>query len=540
DGAQLLDAVRASLRLLLAESQIFSALWDWSSLLDLVHQSASALSGKDLDLVNIGFDIRWCAVQILSIALKMSERVTVNFSKDAEKANTTINFTMDVEKALECFLRWEEFCRDVSLEKAGWYLGANVLEMGAYVDRDLVFNQENRLKSFDFRRSNVSLSLTNEIKTLRKNRRHITVRMNFEMVLMVVSQKWPVLLYGPIGPTVLSIHMDEQMDGKTLIGAYVCTERPGEFRWQLGSLTQAISVSDSFRLFATMVTDDVSGESEGKSTLGVLWRRVLISPCTSEYFLLIINKVYPELEAVAKNLIEAYERIRSSHSHQLGASQLFTRFSLRDLLKWCKRIQSLGFLGHSLSAHERKIIYVEELPSGFQIGRITLNWSRNVVHNQTRPFVDIPSSLHVFEKIACSVKHNEPVLLVGETGTGKTALVQNLASRLGQPLTILNLSQQSDVEDLLGGLKSTDPRFICIPLYNEFMELFSKTVNPGILEYLRKHRNDKNWKKILETLQKALQKVLDLTQRERRIAGAGKRKRPLSEEVFQAWERFFY
>ncbi|KAF9602379.1 hypothetical protein IFM89_027086 [Coptis chinensis] len=184
----------------------------------------------------------------------------------------------------------------------------------------------------------------------------------------------------------------------------------------------------------------------------------------------------------------------------------------------------------------------KELPSGFQIGRITLNWSRNVVHNQTRPFVDIPSSLHILEKIACSVKHNEPVLLVGETGTGKTTLVQNLARRLGQPLTVLNLSQQSDVEDLLGGLKPTDPRFICIPLYNEFMELFprtfSKTVNPGILEYLRKHRNDKNWKTILETLQKALQKVLDLTQRERQIAGAGKRKRPLSEEVFQAWERF--
>lgn len=37
---------------------------------------------------------------------------------------------------------------------------------------------------------------------------------------------------------VLSIHMDDQIDGKTLIGSYVCTERPGEFRWQPGSLTQ--------------------------------------------------------------------------------------------------------------------------------------------------------------------------------------------------------------------------------------------------------------------------------------------------------------
>ena len=37
---------------------------------------------------------------------------------------------------------------------------------------------------------------------------------------------------------VLSIHMDDQIDGRTLIGSYVCTEKPGEFRWQPGSLTQ--------------------------------------------------------------------------------------------------------------------------------------------------------------------------------------------------------------------------------------------------------------------------------------------------------------
>ncbi|KAE9591035.1 putative P-loop containing nucleoside triphosphate hydrolase [Lupinus albus] len=34
--------------------------------------------------------------------------------------------------------------------------------------------------------------------------------------------------------------MDDQIDGRTLVGSYVCTERPGEFRWQPGSLTQAV------------------------------------------------------------------------------------------------------------------------------------------------------------------------------------------------------------------------------------------------------------------------------------------------------------
>ena len=36
----------------------------------------------------------------------------------------------------------------------------------------------------------------------------------------------------------MTVHMDDQMDSKTLLGAYVCTTRPGEFVWQPGPLTQ--------------------------------------------------------------------------------------------------------------------------------------------------------------------------------------------------------------------------------------------------------------------------------------------------------------
>ena len=50
-----------------------------------------------------------------------------------------------------------------------------------------------------------------------------------------------------------------------------------------------------------------------------------------------------------------------------------------------------------------------------------------------------------------AVSQNEPVLLVGETGVGKTSSVQYLAEKVGQRLKVINMNQQSDSSDLLGG-----------------------------------------------------------------------------------------
>lgn len=55
------------------------------------------------------------------------------------------------------------------------------------------------------------------------------------------------------------------------------------------------------------------------------------------------------------------------------------------------------------------------------------------------------------ESVACCLSRNEPVLLVGETGTGKTSTLQLLAKYTGNTLIVLNMNQQSDTTDLLGG-----------------------------------------------------------------------------------------
>lgn len=43
-----------------------------------------------------------------------------------------------------------------------------------------------------------------------------------------------------------------------------------------------------------------------------------------------------------------------------------------------------------------------------------------------------------------------PILLLGETGCGKTTIVQKLAASRNQTLRVLNFSKDSDEQDLLG------------------------------------------------------------------------------------------
>ncbi|KAK1575506.1 hypothetical protein Q3G72_006073 [Acer saccharum] len=633
-----LDAVRTSYRLLIIEPEIFSNLWDWSCFLDLAKNFGNFYLSNGAELKKDIVDIRWCGVQILSITLKMSDRAILNFGVKAEEA-------------LSCLLRWEEFCQDTSLEKAGSYIEPS----NCTKSEDVNFNQDNCLQCFGL--NSLALSRSQEIEPSTRRRRletrdnksdsnpfvlTSTVKRSFEVVLLAVSQKWPVLLYGPAGSgksalinklalesgnQVLSIHMDDQIDGKTLIGSYVCTEQPGEFRWQPGSLTQAIlngfwvvfedidkapsdvqsillpllegassfvtghgeeiRVTESFRLFSTISTSklDVSHSTEGGNSLGTLWRRVMIMAPTSEDLRNIVKTWYSNLEFLADRLIETFERVNSYPLHHFAGFQpgnsasvsSFSRFSLRDLLKWCKRIADLDFspMVNSLAASECHYIYqeavdifasfsastenrltmmkelakmwlvpvsmaetlypsnnpvIEQSSSELRIGRVTLPCSEKLdLYDQTSQFVKIRSSLHLLERIASSVRWNESVLLVGETGTGKTTLVQNLAKMLGQRLTVLNLSQQSDVADLLGGFKPMDARFICIPLYKEFEYLFSKTFsimeNNEVFSYLQKVLSERDWKKLL----KGLRKYVDRYQKMGK-----KRKKMLGEE----WENF--
>lgn len=84
-----------------------------------------------------------------------------------------------------------------------------------------------------------------------------TSQQNMRALALAVCQGAPILLEGSTGSgktslidelaaitaytNIIKIHLGDQADAKVLLGTYVCTEIPGEFRWQPGALTQVIT-----------------------------------------------------------------------------------------------------------------------------------------------------------------------------------------------------------------------------------------------------------------------------------------------------------
>ena len=145
------------------------------------------------------------------------------------------------------------------------------------------------------------------------------------------------------------------------------------------------------------------------------------------------------------------------------------------------------------------------------VSSLSLGIDKNVTFSFTRP-----ASL-LLERIAVAVTNHEPVLLVGETGTGKTSTVQYLAHQTKHKLRVINMNQQSDSTDLLGGFKPVEMKTIVAPLRQEFEDLFAATFssskNNKFLKHIMACYISQRWEKLFalmsHTQEKALEKLKD-------------------------------
>ncbi|KAE8442887.1 hypothetical protein EG329_002559 [Mollisiaceae sp. DMI_Dod_QoI] len=300
---------------------------------------------------------------------------------------------------------------------------------------------------------------------------------------------------------------------------------------------ETIKAGIGFKLLATIRTSlSVTGQENPPALhmLGArLWKRVPVQMPTQGEFKDIINGLYPRLFKFLPGIIKVYDRLWVLSQEPRFASRSRTSLgrpiSSRDLLKWCRRLEKVligaGFVTgdelmddtimdemfmeatdcfagslqtedarntvrsviaqemhidpqraeHYFGAHVPKY---EEGEKGLIVGRVRLPKRSSRVtksSKKSRPFANTTHAKRLLQQVGVAVEMAEPVLLVGETGIGKTTVVQQLADSLGYKLTAINLSQQSEVGDLLGGFKPVNVRSLAVPLKDEFDDLFTST-----------------------------------------------------------------
>ncbi|KAJ3272914.1 hypothetical protein HDV01_005111 [Terramyces sp. JEL0728] len=411
----------------------------------------------------------------------------------------------------------------------------------------------------------------------------------------------------------LKIHLGDQTDSKLLLGTYMTTSTPGVFKWQPGILTTAVTegrwlliedidlapvdvisillplletrwlhvqsrgerhyAKDGFKIFATKRTENKSiGEN--------LWTAIKVPVMELDEIQQIITAKFPEISQI-ELIIQVYDKLKTIYK------EFQRQLSIRDLIKWCDRIsQLLGIqelnelvfreafdcilgmipkeqvlfsvaleLGNMLELSQHRVEYYiqHHLPSlvvekdYIQIGRVTLPKIKQIESNA--PFASTSASLRLLEKLAMCVLQKEPILLVGETGTGKTTVVQKLASQLGHKLTVINMSQQSDSTDLLGGFKPVDQVMLIAPLKEKFDELFSATFsaknNTAFIDSINKYYSRKKWDQVLVGFNNAIKMAekVQANQQSARLSmneseGKKKARKVLDPSLFVEWEIF--
>lgn len=376
-------------------------------------------------------------------------------------------------------------------------------------------------------------------------------------------------------PQYIKVQIGDQIDSKLLIGTYVCTEIPGQFEWQPGPLTRAMSYGSwivfddidsapsemaqvihsviengnlscvsccpvkidsphpDFRIFFTQRSRQTSSSADapriGFGFIERLCDIVDVPNLTNDDLKRVIESRYNFSSFLARTVLQLFESSKDL-IEKTNINRATRKLNFRDLFKLCDRIKHLAIeinmnpraekfssgdldfilfesidclLASLPSIHLRQA--VEKLGSvlnkaanvvqdsvfqrtpeikveskTFSVGRVKLKCYQNSPSSSSRTKSTMgyaKPSLRLMESVSLCIKYNEPVLLVGETGVGKTSIVQHIANLMNTDLVVINLSQQSDSSDLLGGYKPVEIRELMRSMHDRFCQLFKRTYN---------------------------------------------------------------
>ena len=132
--------------------------------------------------------------------------------------------------------------------------------------------------------------------------------------------------------------------------------------------------------------------------------------------------------------------------------------TLRDLFRWAQReavgYQALAENGYMLLAErvrrdEEKLVVKEVIEKVMKV-----KIDEDTLYTVTEPALGLiwtKAMRRLYTLVSRALVNNEPVLLVGETGCGKTSVCQLLAEKMGKELHVINAHQNTETGDIIGG-----------------------------------------------------------------------------------------
>ena len=239
--------------------------------------------------------------------------------------------------------------------------------------------------------------------------------------------------------------------------------------------------------------------------------RVNLQPLSNEELRRIIEHKFPNLSSVAEKLLSIFVELSQL---MLTDSIIDRDLNANDLIRACRRLSSLpkltdnqqifieladiyvlsisnlskrsrlaAALGKHLSIPEHQaetLLFKRETEvtpcSGFaKFGRAKIPVAKGFMVDtlSSKHFGFTPDAKRLMERIAVCIQQNgsEAVLLTGETGVGKTSVVQMMALYANINLDVVNLSQDSDSTDLIGGYKPIGTLELLSPLVEDVEQL---------------------------------------------------------------------
>jgi midasin len=333
-----------------------------------------------------------------------------------------------------------------------------------------------------------------------------------------------------------------------------------------------------FMIFATTTGNHIQMVGDN------LWHKIQVPNMEQHQLLFLLKQRFPMISEHVPLLLDTFFNICGKLDSTSG---IVSRISVRDLIKWCNRICTIyttqclqeeagcielfflegldcftsmfppGAIRDSLERYFGQCFNISENRCDFLLlhrvphsvkqdksvnyGRVQLPCKSS--EKDQFNFATTSLSVCYLEKLAVATFMNEPILLVGETGTGKTTIVQKLANQLGHKLVVINMSQQSDSADLLGGFKPVDALMLATPVKEKFERLFSKTFsvkqNGAFLESIAKVYKKQNYDQLIIGFKNAIKMAKTVKDKQKNsISSSTKKKKDIDNTVFIEWEDF--